>query len=279
MLTCHHDCLMAICSAKALNLAADVALPWVFHDDGTLTRRDKERIRLHFPGCRLVERAESDARYQEANSVYAELGKLRQKYVLLVKLLDVYLFSSQSGILFVDSDVLFFTRPAFLLDRLNESQGPCYFNRDVASVYVAPVETILGMTGVQIQERLNSGLFILNRDDISLEKAAKVLSQLDFSLRDDWTFYYGHMIEQTVVATLASASEGGAQYLPSGYDVSVEKPVADAICKHYVGVIREQYELEGLNYLLVEKQFLKRWKAFCSKRGLDGSELLNGRAA
>jgi hypothetical protein len=74
-----------------------------------------------------------------------------------------------------------------------------------------------------------------------------------------------HRIEQTLVALLASSPQSpGIGYLDAPYDVSLVKPVHRAVCKHYVGAIRQQFELEGLRFLLNEGDFLRRWQAFAA---------------
>jgi len=261
MLVCHQDLPLGICSAKSLNLAVEEPLPWVFHDDGSLNSKDKAILQNQFRGCRLVERRESDRYYQAVAGQYPHLVRSREKHVMLLKLADLHVYSDKQRILYVDSDILFLKRPEFLLEKLQENGGANYFNRDVGSVYIASLETLQNMTGVMPLPRLNAGLSVLNRDDISLDKINQVLSKLDFKLRSDW-IGYDHMIEQTCVAVLAVASSGGACHLPVEYDVSHEKQIINSICKHYVGVIRHEYELEGLNYSIHEGAFFERWRRF-----------------
>jgi hypothetical protein len=271
MLVCHHDALMAVCSAKCLNLAMDIPLPWVFHDDGSLTAADRTLFFTQFPGCVVVDRPTSDARCEELAEEFPTLPGLRQKYVMLVKLLDLYLFSDRPRILYVDSDVLFIRHPEFLLERLRASDGPNFFNRDIWTNYVASIETIATLTGVELPERLNAGLSVLHREDILPARVAEVLAQLDFSLRTDWTYYYGHMLEQTVVAVVTASGRHGVKHLPVEYDLTIDGGGLDSIVtRHYVGVIRDQYECEGLRFLTERSSFHKRWKSFVAQHASAG---------
>lgn len=263
MLVCHQDILLAVCSAKALNLALGRALPWVFHDDGSLTANDTANVSKNFPGCRIVERKESDAFYESVKQQYPILSRLRSKHVMILKLADLYVYSEKSRILYMDSDVLFFGRPDFLVTKLEETESSNYFNKDIASAYINSPDAIKVLTGIEPPERINGGLSILNREDVSLDKIEDTLSRLDVRLLPEWNFY-DHLIEQTTVAVLAARSRNGARHLPAEYDVALDKRVDTAACKHYVGAIRNLYELEGLRYLIREKGFLQRWKSFCN---------------
>src|SRR5262245_52015621 len=160
-LTCHDDLLMAVCSAKSLNLAMEEALPWIFHDDGSLTAEDKGFLRSQFPGCRVVERSEADAFFDAPH--LQPLAQARRKSVLLLKLADLHVFARRERILYVDSDVLFFRRPDALL-RVIAKGGESYFTRDIATAYVAPLDTLEQATGVRPLECVNSGIFVINRD-------------------------------------------------------------------------------------------------------------------
>lgn len=261
-LTSHDDMLMAICSAKSLNLAIDEALPWVFHDDGSLTAADKQLLLLQFPGCHLIERARADEFFGSGNASHLKsLAGARQRHTLLLKLTDVQVFARHERILYVDSDVLFFRRPVGLLDAL--ANGKCnYFTKDVHTAYVAPLKIVEEITGVRPPERVNSGILVLTRADIALEKVAHEFLKVDRAKRPEWTLY-NHLIEQTLVAILTTASSNGADHLPQEYDLRLERGVQGAICRHYVGVIRESFELEGLRTLVTEMEFLNRWRRFC----------------
>jgi len=261
MLVCHRDLFLAICSAKALNLALGEALPWVFHDDGSLKKADGFLLRGQFPGCRLIERAEADASFASL----PEVAVMRRKHFMLLKLADLSRFAERERILYVDSDILFFRRPDYLLSVLEGDNNRNYFNRDINSCYVAEPEVLRERTGIVPPDRVNGGLSALNRNDISTDKIADLLPRLEIKSGND--VYFSHLIEQTAVSLLAASSPGGWAHLPPEYDVMLEKPVVGAVCKHYVGVIREQYEMEGLMYLLRDMNFLSRWKAFSADTG------------
>ena len=71
-----------------------------------------------------------------------------------------------------------------------------------------------------------------------------------------------HRIEQTLIVMLAAVYKKPWMHLPPEYDVAFSKDVSKNICKHYVGAIRFGFELEGVKYLLNEKDFVRRWNNF-----------------
>jgi hypothetical protein len=258
-LTSHDHLLLAICSAKSLNLAMEEPLPWVFHDDGSLTRDDGRLLCDSFPGCRLVERSVADQAFLAED--LRVLGQARQKSVLLLKLADLRLFARCERVLYVDSDIVFFSRPDALIRAIADNTN--YFTRDIATAYVATLETLETITGIRPLERVNSGIFVINRSDIGLDVLAERLSQLNVVSGTN-AILYNHLIEQTLVSLMATASAAGAAHLPPEYDLYLGRGLQNAVCRHYVGVIRELFELEGLDALLTAGDFVARWERFAT---------------
>lgn len=260
-LTCHDDLLMAVCSAKSLNLAVEEALPWVFHDDGSLTPEDKQLLVFQFPGCHLIDRAKADEFFTNDKAPHlVSLAQARQKSSKLLKLADVYVFARHDRILYVDSDILFFKRPDALMDVLENGTGN-YFTKDINTAYIARPEMLKELTGVRPLDCVNTGILVLNRADIALDKITHMLMKLDITKRSDWVAY-DHLIEQTLVAILTNVTASGASHLPREYDLCLERDPRGAVCRHYVGKIRDWFELEGLRALLSERAFLDRWRRF-----------------
>jgi hypothetical protein len=193
---------------------------------------------------------------------------------LLLKLADLHVFARQERILFVDSDVLFFKRPDALFHVLESEKGN-YFTKDLQTAYISDLITLEKLTGIRPLDRVNSGIFAVNRSDISLKKLSRRLSELDSAKQPKGTVYH-HLIEQTLFAVLTSDSSGGAAHLPPDYDLRLERGLDGAVCRHYVGVIRDFFELEGLRALLSEADFLTRWQAFCNRQRLTKPPLSPG---
>lgn len=262
-LLCKRDLSMGICAAKALNLAANLALPWVFHDDGSLRTEDFSLLRRHFPGARIVTRTEADQRASEVLRDFPRCNAWRNRHVLMLRLLDVPQWAGGTRIWFVDSDQLFFQRPNEILALLDKPLGMNFFSRDITDSYVLDSDKIKEITGVDIYKRVNAGLGVVNRADMRIELIEQWLGQLE-PFFNERTIY--HRLEQTLLAMLASVSSQGIAHLPPSYDVALDKPVEHSVCKHYVGRIRHGFELEGLAYLLDDLDFIRRWQQFVNEK-------------
>jgi hypothetical protein len=261
VLACRRDLHMAVCAAKAMNLVCEAALPWTFHDDGSLAEDETRLLREQFPGCRVIGAAESDMRLNALLDTHPNLKRLRQRSALMKKLLDVPPFSDRARFVYIDSDLLFFRRPSELLEKASlKSGGGNWFNRDLANAYSFAPDVIQRACQVQIPPRINSGCYVCDTDYLDLPALERWLGQLIAAQPD----FYLHYAEQTLTAMAAGASAGGARYLSEPYDVAYGKDVATSVSKHYVGHIRHGFELEGLAYLLKDAEFARRWAEFCS---------------
>lgn len=264
MLVCRRDATMAICTAKVANLAFDMALPWVFHDDGSLSEGDEKAFRMSLPGCTVVRRSEADRVANEKLAAYPEILKYREHQVMALKLVDVKLWSRGGRLAYIDSDILFFRKPDFLLEALSGERRKNFFNRDISDSYVRAAEDIGREVGVRPLDRLNAGLWVMHDRALDLDTIEQWLQHPAF--REN---VYDYTLDQTFISMLANSSPSGVEHLPPAYDVAYRKDVTTSPNKHYVGAIRHGYELEGLRYLLSDLEFARRWKDFSSWQG-DG---------
>ena len=108
-----------------LRFHADAAV--YVHDDGSLLEADKELIRRHVPGAKVIDRAWADREFAER--VGDEfLIKVRKSYTSYLKLFDPTLVSTNQRILIVDTDVLFLHRPEAIIEWAQHG-GPAWYHR------------------------------------------------------------------------------------------------------------------------------------------------------
>ena len=257
MLVCRRDVTMAVCTAKVANLAFDMPLPWVFHDDGSLSNEEEHAFKTNLPGCTVVRRAEADRVARERLSDYPEILKYRDNQVMALKLVDAQVWGRGTRRAYIDSDILFFQKPEFMLDALQGRREKNFFNRDIANAFVRPADEIEKEVGLRPLDRLNAGLWVLHDDVIDLDIIESWLQHPAFSRN-----LYDYTLDQTFISMLANSSRDGVEHLPPTYDVVFRKEVETSVNKHYVGAIRHNYELEGLRYLLRELDFERRWDLF-----------------
>ena len=248
---------MAICSVFAANLFCDRAFRWVFHDDGSLEDVDEKLILEKIPGSLVVRRAQADAHAEEVLKDYPEILEYRRQQLMALKIVDVRLWGEGEKFGYVDSDVLFVKNPEFFLDALGNKNPKNYFNKDIQNAYVKTPDEIEVFSGVRPFENGNAGLWVMHRKAIDLDKVEAWFKNPGFSDK-----LYAYTLDQTFINILANISPHGAAHLPTEYDVDLHKSLENAVDKHYVGVIRHGYELEGLTYLLDDLKFEESWKTF-----------------
>lgn len=206
----------AIAAAKSFYRFDEDRHPLVIHDDGSMNRSDCALIVDHFPGARVITRAESDEAMNREFRVRGLPGcaHFRTKLIFTLKLFDIDFFGADKRVIYFDSDVLFYKRPSELLEAwtADDHVWRSRFNRDIAGYYYwwAPDE-LRRMTGLTIHPGINAGLLCTRRNP------------------DGWTYYEDCLrhsgpedllwyAEQTLQAI--SFTREGARPLPDHYDVS-----------------------------------------------------------
>ena len=221
-LLCHEHVREGIWAAKSL-LADDRMRKWklVFHDDGTLSSKDVNILRSHFPSATVILKEEAD---REMERILPPACKsLRKNFVTNVKLFDFAHFSDGKAYLALDADVLFFGNPDELYETLTEAGTFIRWNQDppTARSFSHSEEEIFEKTGIRAT-RFNSGLVAVPRPFTKWDQIETWLSAMGEP--QSWT------VEQTVFA-LVAFSQGG-QPLPNTYDI-LETYWPDVISEHY----------------------------------------------
>ena len=253
---------MAICTCKTVCLAMEAPCVFVFHDDGSLDNGDTVKLLSQFPGSKVIERSVADALAEERLKDYPMCKFVRDNNFMWIKFFDVFFWSDDERIAYMDSDIVFFKQPEQFIKELANRDGNNLFNRDIATgyFYTLSLGDIERLIGHSVIPRINAGLWILDHSVLKLDLVEKWLS--DDLLKDWLTDYF---LDQMLIAALASVHNKKAIYFDEGYDISLNKKASESVCKHYVGNIRSGYEFEGLEFLLRKKDFLNRWGKFLNQ--------------
>lgn len=258
MLVCKRDFEMAICAAKSLVLSARKPICFAFHDDGSLSKHETDRLLSHFPGSKVISRIAADTIAEKELAAFPLIRKYRSLAIMMLKLIDVRLFSfGDAKAICMDSDILFFDYPAHLLDCVGQNGPINYFNKDIDSAYMLEPKMLSELCNAPLTPSINAGLSVVNIASIDFDKIERWLKMID----DRKMKIILHRIEQSLITMLSAQAPYNAAYLERGYDVVFDKPVETSVCKHYVGLIRHGFEIEGLSYLLKKKDFKKNWNS------------------
>jgi hypothetical protein len=218
------------------------------HDDGTLTPDQRAAFQFHFPQARVIQRSQADHRMVEFLQAYPLCSQFRQTNPLSPKVFDFAAYLESDRMLLLDSDILFFSEPIELLQRIEDSSYSLNtVNSDVASAYTIDPQVVKERLGFEVIDRFNSGLGLVHKASMRLDWIEEFLALPDI---------IGHFwrVEQTLYALFSSRF--GVELLPPPYSVHLEGDINGSSCRHYVGKIRHLMYDEGIRHLIAQK-FLK----------------------
>ena len=220
-----------------LQAHAGCSLRTVFHDDGSVDAAVAARLVRIFPNARWRYAAESTAALDLhlAATRHPVLRERWRVYPNIRKLIDVHL-GAHGWQLVLDSDMLFFRRPDFLLDWLRTPDRPLHLV-DVKDSYGYSRELLESLAGAPLPSRLNVGICGLCSDQLDWDRLESWCRRLQ---ETEGTSYY---LEQALVAMLcaggpcAVAPVDDYQVLPQ----EAECRAPHAVLHHYVAGSKRGY--------------------------------------
>ena len=209
----------------------------VVYDDATLTEEFRAPLRRLFPAARFIAHSETIARLDEHLPI-AKFPALRERwlnYPNIRKLIDPHL-GSAGWKLVLDSDLLFFQRPEFLLNWLAAPTRPLHaVDCETSYGYSRPLMNELASTSVA--DLVNVGLTGLNSSELDWERLEHWCHTL---IGRAGTSYY---LEQALIAMLVAGRP--CAIAPAGDYVTLPVPPEAQACRavmhHYVAHSKRWY--------------------------------------
>ena len=212
----------------------------IIHDDGQLPPEAVAAFAKSAPGSRRIPAQEADSTVLSALAGHPACRDYRQAHPLARKIFDVPTLTPGERFIILDSDVLFFRKPEFILRWCAEGGDECWFNEDVKEAFPIPLTEVRETLGIEVWPRVNSGLCLLNRSAIDLDLCERALRETSLLKGHIW------LVEQSLFAICASARKRGG-LLPSEYEVTLEKKARPgAVARHYVGAVRQRFYGDGI---------------------------------
>lgn len=202
----------------------------VIYDDGSLEKKYQEEILRIFPCAKIVLHAEIEEYINTflPESKYPYLRERRRHQPHMRKIIDIRV-SSSGWKLVLDSDMLFFRNPEFLVDWLKNPKQPCYMV-DIQNSYGYSKALMASLSQAKIPDRINVGICGLNSEDIDWEKLeywSKTMIE-----REGTTYYMDQALSAMLVAGKPCSIAPANEYIvmPDGE----EGINPQAILHHYV---------------------------------------------
>jgi hypothetical protein len=209
----------------------------VLHDDGSFDSATRARLAALFPAAEIRRRADNDAQLAALlpPDKFPHLHDRRLHYPNILKLTDAHA-GARGWRLVLDSDMLFFRRPDFLLAWLAAPNRPLHMV-DVLDSYGYPPALMEALAGAPLPRLVNVGLTGLRSDALDWEKIEHWCGRL---LAAHGTSYY---LEQALVAMLVAGCDcaiapASDYVLAPGRD---ECRAPRAVLHHYVGHSKRGY--------------------------------------
>jgi hypothetical protein len=233
--------------AYSLIARSGVYMRPVIYDDGSLTQADSVAIRRIFPDAEIISAAATEAKLDQylPSSQFPTLRSRRLEYFNLRKLTDIHV-NSQGWKLVLDSDMLFFRQPEFLLNWLASPQQPCYMV-DVETAYGYSAELMQRLAGVSIPDKINVGICGLQSESIDwdeLEYWCKTMIELEGT-----HYYQEQAMAAMLMARQSSAIAPARDYILMPNEREVQQP--QGVMHHYVADSKPWYFRYGWQNCLV----------------------------
>ncbi|MBD1855425.1 MULTISPECIES: glycosyl transferase [Leptolyngbya] len=221
----------------------------VIYNDGTLSQPFQDEIRRIFPDAEIIDTEIIEDQLDQAlpTQTFPTLRSRRLEYFNLRKLTDIHA-GSQGWKLVLDSDMLFFRRPDFLLDWLKAPENPCYMV-DIDNAYGYSDALMTQLARAAIPDRVNVGICGLNSTSIDWEELEYWCKTL---IDTEGTNYYQ---EQALTAMLIArfpneiAPEKEYVLMPNRSEVQTPQ----AVMHHYVADSKFWYFRYGWQQIVPTK--------------------------
>jgi hypothetical protein len=222
---------LTVFCAWSLQAAAKSRFRIEFFDDGTLDSSHQQLLRRTFPRSvihSLVKTQEKAANTRPRKN-FPTLYSARRSSVLMMKILEMHAGRTEPA-LYLDSDMLFFSKPHQLLRWMESPRGQLYLSDPGWNAYVDTPEAILNITNANPTPGLNSGMLAVKPNSIAWEQLEAWTAKLAVN-------YIAHpWLEQTLWALIMNRNDA-TPLLPPNYRIlshPEKSSTPDENLRHYV---------------------------------------------
>lgn len=232
--------------AYSMAQVSDRPIRPIIYDDGSLKQKYQNAFRKVFPDGVIHQLSDIEARLDQAlpSERFPNLRERRLRLPIMRKLTDIHA-GTTGWKLFLDSDMLFFRRPSFLLNWLENPQYSCHMV-DVLQCYGYSQALMSELTQSILPDKLNSGISGLESNHIDWEQLEDWCKTM---IEREGTHYYQ---EQALTAMLMT----NRPHLPVPAEEYVVLPSLSeaqqprAVLHHYVSDTKTLYFRYGWKHIV-----------------------------
>jgi hypothetical protein len=239
MLVSHHDLLLLFCSLATYYRVITIVGQLYIHNDGSLTARDRRRIKKYLPYARIVEPNDVFEKYPEILARYPVWKSFRMRFAHVwsfKKIIDPYIVAPGSLRLIIDSDMLWFQAPVELETSIAAGGSQAYMMANGRSISLKKTD------GSMIDEQfswLNAGIILYQRDQFDVGRFSSLLEQVEATPENL------HFVDQVGHAYCLK----NVQPLPEAHYHIKGKIHAETMVRHYTSPNRSMFYIDGVRRL------------------------------
>jgi len=232
--------------AWSLQVNSPVRITPVIYDDGTLTSEHVGYISRAIPWTKVVWISSIESKLDQVLPIqrFPELRSRRLSYPHLRKLTDIHC-SSEGWTLVLDSDMLFYREPRFILEWLSASDMPCHMV-DAMHSYGYSTALMESLVGGPIPQLVNVGFCGFKSSSIDWEKLEYWCSTL--IAREGKHYYLEQALSAMLLANQSRKAAPQSEYVVLPSLDEGQKPTA--VLHHYVAHSKRSYFQYGWRLLL-----------------------------
>jgi hypothetical protein len=230
-LVCKKDLLSAIWTLKTFFHFSETRPRLLIYNDGSLNRADIDQLTHHFINATIISRDQfqQDMAHFLKDFKHSLAYSNIESFYCALKLFGPMYYPQTNGVLYLDSDVLFFQKPVDMLHYIEA--GKPFHMSDYQDFYAYPAEFLREQFAVTIIPKLNAGLFYINKNDF-FDHIELVETYFEKVSKFESEIYDVNKHEQTLASILLS--KANAARLSSHYQISKDPITTKTVSHHFV---------------------------------------------
>lgn len=221
----------------------------IVHDDGSFNKKLASVLESKFANLRVLFRTEADQLIKDYPGLPDDIRKYRDRgHTVVMEFFDLFLLSNAKKVMICDSDLLFFKRPAEIIDFIN---GESQFDALISCHY----KTYDLMVSKEYEKRhrliekraglMNPGLILLNRESLTLDMFVDYFRNTRREVKDYFLGMagWGSLISQV-----------NFDFFPADTYIIKYRPNGNTVMKHFTSPRRYDFYAYGID--IVRKNVL-----------------------